>query len=377
MTKDLLPSAANQEIVEKSKDKLRLGEKLPAAYDDVLDLIKDQAPVEFLVQARFCAYCFWALDEGKTLVDNKRNELSELADLVRGVQETIQTLPNILGLFRDYSLSEEITDVFVPQKGSAIIGRRKLQAPNPYECLPSWAVRQQKPKTTESDPQRFKQLHDFYRHWTKRANVIERKSGGYPYHYYPKDECLPNAESEVDFFKAYIEKPHTFVQLTELFADLKKLKLHPNSSKLFEDHRLVLYWDNYLTKEIESKLRDIFQKYNVSFRGFSQDSPVVEINEEGEWEFDVSASGDQSRGEAGGGVRFGVPYDQKNFFKLYINQMLHYGRNPLDPYKISFLPVVVKGTRVQDEEKLRAELDKVRKRIPVFWYRGYLPSLNL
>jgi len=294
---------------------------LPREYQESLKKVKEIAPEGFYKQAVKCAQLFHNLDQG-IVSEEENNFANELANL-----------PSIASI-----------DVFDNFGGVGF-----------EEATPLW-LHNKREISTKNDND-FEKVANFYKNYVeKKALSIRREMNG-EYADYDAEICPPYDDSLINNFKAYIEKG---ADLKKLFDELETSKLHPHSSKLFDGDRLVLYWYSPL-QESEEKLKNIFGSSGVIFRGFGQDPVRLEVTESGNWKLKVVGSSDKARGEAGGGENFfRYKYDKRNFFELYLRQMFRWGRNPLDPYKNSFVPIIGDIDKVNDKDGFTSLVEKIK-----------------
>lgn len=308
----------------KENEKLEADGDLPVEYALPLEKIKRQAPNEFYEQAVKCAHIFYNLDQGKTGPEEDKFA-SELANL-----------PSVasIGLFNGF-------------------GGVGFEA-----ATPKWLHGRKK---EDIKSQGIPKIAGFYEKYVEeKSDNIHKETNGV-YADYDKNWCPPESESLSDNFKAYMETDCSRVELEGLFNELAYKKIHPHSSKLFEENRLVLYWQSELKEDLEKNLREVFDNHKIEFRGFGQDPLRIEIDETGNWEIKMVGSNDKSRGEAGGGGEFFKHlYNPQKFFELYLQQMFKWGRNPLDSYKNSFVPIIGDVNKVSDKEALSATISEIK-----------------
>lgn len=359
-----------------NNETIRIGDPLPEHYAKPLEEIRQNAPQGFNEQATKLAYYFHALDQNRSLVDEHGNSLQED---VNHLADEIADLPSIHMVYVFDSLAKSQQEHQQQEKGSSsshIKRRRAFDSIPPEEALPQWITSRETPDKLTPKTGGIPQAAKFYNEYAPKHGEGKDLTHG-RYFFYDKSMCPPPGEAPVDIFKGYIENDVPESQMTALFEDLAELKIHPSSSKLFEGDRIVLYWDTYLSDDLSSKLQQAFEKHHVQYRGFGQDSMQVNIEKDGKWKFNVRSSNDQSRGEAGGGAEFhDAEYTPQRFFELYLQQMMRHCRNPLDPYRMSFVPVNGESDNLQNQDKLKTKLEEIEKRgLDVAWYKGGVPFL--
>lgn len=336
-----------------NRETIHIGDPLPEHYARPLEEIRQIAPEGFNEQATELAYYFHALDQNRSLIDRNGNSLQE--DVNRLADE-IADLPSIHMVYVFDSLP--------------------LDSVAPEKALPAWVTSRETPDKLTPKTGGIPQAAKFYNEYAPKHGEGKDLTHG-RYYFYDKSMCAPSGEAPVDIFKCYIENDIPEAQMTALFEDLAESKIHPSSSKLFEGDRIVLYWNTYLSDKMSEKLKQAFEKHSVQYRGFGQDSLQVNIKENGTWKFNVRSSNDQSRGEAGGGADFSQnEYTPRKFFELYLQQMMLHCRNPLDPYRMSFVPVSGESSNLQNQDKLKGRLEEIEKRgLDVVWYKNGVPFL--
>jgi len=368
------PAPPNHE--DRSKpESLRLGDPLPEYYVAPLKEISNIAPEGFLGQSIRAAYYLHALDQGIELFDQNGNSLQ--AEVNRFADE-MADLPaiHLVYVFGQLARSQRKNAQEPDPTNSHVKSRRAFDSVPPEEALPHWVTsRIHWEQPPEQDGSNIPQASEFYLQYAPTHGERRDLTHG-TYYYYDRDISPPQGESPVDIFKCYLEQDIPQDQMTVLFAELASLKIHPHSSKLFEGDRIVLYWDSYLSEELSTQLKQTFEKHHIPYRGFGQDSIQVKVGEDGKWEFGARSSNDQSRGEAGGASDFHQhEYSPRKFFELYLQQMMRHCRNPLDPYRMSFVPVNGENTMpLVDQDKLSRQLAEIEKRgLDVVWYKDGVP----
>ena len=340
----LPPLKVNTLDAPEKNQEMHLGDPLPDHYQNPLTELKKVAPEKFIDQATRLAYYFHSLDTGTELFDQNgqslKNEVDNLADAVA-------QLPSV-----------DLVYVFDSLPKSA-----RSNIVSPEKSLPKWITQKRASIDSESTPGGIPEINKFYHEYALKLGKSEDLQNG-KYFFYDKEICPEKSNSPVDTFKCYLEKDAKTGDLENLFKQLGEQKIHPHSSKLVsEGDRLVLYWHTNLNDEIGNKLKTIFDKNNVSYRGFGQDSIVGEIEKDGHLNFSAKYSNDQSRGEVGGAADFAHnEYSPQRFFELYLQQMFKYHRNPLDPYRMSFVTIIDQGHTPSDPEALQKEIDEIKQK---------------
>lgn len=345
------PPPQKGESANNHSESIKFGDRLPAEYTKPLEVLKQVAPEGFQHQAELLAYIFYSLDTNRKLLDQDGNSLEALAEAVR---QEVANMPSIKFV---YFMSE----------------KTNFGLKTPEQALPQWVQRSQ---ISDTELPRPEQAVKFYDSWSKKHGEPEERTNGTYFSYDPKI-CPEPGDSQVDTFKCYLEEDSPESDLESAFGQLASSRLHPHQSKLFEGDRIVLYWQNFPSADITAEIKNIFSKNNVKIRGFGQDSIEVDIDRDHAWKFQTRSSNDQARGEAGGSSDFGkYDYSPEKFFSLYIQQMFRHCRNPLNQYRMSFVPVLQTRNAIADTKGLEAELEKIRQRgIDVKYFADRLPLL--
>lgn len=335
-----------------------LGDPLPEHYQNPLTELKKVAPDKFMKQATRLAYYFHSLDTGQKLFDENGQSLdAEVSNLA----DEVAKLPSF-----------DLVYVFDSLPKSA-----RSTTLSPGKSLPKWIISRRDSIDSESTPSTIPEINKFYNKYAPNHGKSEDLQHG-KYFFYDKEICPEKSNSPVDTFKCYLEKDARTEDLNNLFQELGEQKIHPHSSKLVDEgDRLVLYWHTNLNDEIANKLKNLFYKNNVSYRGFGQDSIIGEIEKNGHLNFSAKYSNDQSRGEAGGAADFAHnEYSPQRFFELYLQQMFKHHRNPLDPNRMSFVPILDQGNTPFDPNTLQKEIDDIKKRgLDVVQYQYAVPVI--
>jgi len=339
---------------EKETKTIHIGDPLPEHYQNPLEQLSQVAPGGFKEQATRLAYYFYALDNNLELMDKNGRSLRE------EVNSLAQEIADLPAIHLVYILNSS--------------GNR-LKGMPPEECLPQWVTKIHLENTGEPE-NGIPQASEFYNKYAPTHGEKEDDQQG-TYYLYDQGISPPRGESSVDTFKCYLEHDTSQSQLEATFKALAELKIHPHSSKLSEGDRIVLYWKTYLTDELSEQLAETFNINGVPYRGFGQDSSQVKIQENGSWEFNIRSSNDLSRGETGGAANFSNDkYTPQRFFELYLQQMMRHCRNPLNPYRMSFVPVIGESDTLKDQEQLKLQLAEIEKRgLDVAWYKKDVPTI--
>jgi len=330
------------ENIEKDQE-IKLGDPLPEHYQNPLNEIKNIAPEKFISEATTLAHYFHSLDTGTELFDQNGQSLQTKVD---NLADKIAKLPSF-----------DLVYVFDSLPKSA-----RSNTFSPEKSLPRWITSRREQSTPETSSSGNPEITKFYQEYApKHGRSKDLEHGNY--FFYDKELCPEKSDSPIDTFKCYLEKDVNAENLNTLFKELGEQKIHPHSSKLFvEGDRLVLYWHTSLNDEMNNQLVDLFNKNKVPFRGFGQDSIIGKIEKDGRLEFSARYSNDQSRGEAGGSADFAHnEYSPQRFFELYLQQMFKHHRNPLDPDRMSFVPIVDQGNTLSDPVTLQKEIDNIKK----------------
>lgn len=306
---------------------VRIGEPLPPMYDAVLAEIQPQVPVEFKDKAQQAAYYFHALDSNKPLYDSDGNSLSAKVDL--------------------------LTDQLI---GSAFIFLTYVHAKfskfNPEDALPKWVIerRNARPK---GEPYTLDEeaIERWYLDYVDQQKASLKISEDGQEHYRYETGSIPDTETAkgaiTNNFKVYVEGRGLtdLARLQKAMENLKEKQIHPNSSKLFEGDRLVLYWHTYPTEKLGKDIRNAFSQKGVSIRGLAQDPQRILVNKDGSYKIESKTSNDGSLGEGGHNpfIWEGKQYDPQTFFRQYIALTFYGCKDPTEPYKIGYVPVINEG----------------------------------
>ena len=245
---------SNPSVEEISGEKVfRLGSELPTQYSEPLSKIKSSTPEVFAEQAERAASIFYVLDENLRLVDSSGHPLdSEVTELARNVSQ----LPSVNQVNIFNKLGAEKEKDISQHAGEHEKFRSFFERKNPEDLLPHWVVsRTQDMETRQELPNTV----NFYNAWVKGRSTSSSERNGLYHHYYP--EVSPdNGELLVDNFKCYLEHDISEDRLQKAFSQLEQLRLHPHSSKLSEENRVVLYWNTSINDDLQTKLLKFLMK---------------------------------------------------------------------------------------------------------------------
>ncbi len=329
------------------QETVSLNDALPLEFQEVLDTIHPEAPIEWREQATKAAYFIWSLDEGKQLTDKNGQSLQQQREL-----------------FVDQLGSTTfVGSAYVHQKG---------KSPNPQKTLPYWlhTIKSIQHLTTEQEKT---QVADWYQRYASIHATIQREkdgAGGYQ-EYADYHEGVPQQQGDRKYLwnlpsKSYIDgaELRNFDAIENVLVQLRQTNLHPHTSKLFEDS-LVLYWRTPLSVEQKQSIRVHFNAHNIHMRGFAQDSYYVLVTPEKNV-MRIQGTNDSVLG-AGGFIDnpFALweekQYKPDIFLKQYL-QLTYWGyKNPAEPYSTSFVPIVIGN--VPDSEERRVRIVELQERI--------------
>lgn len=366
--------ALRRRKVERQRDGVIIfGEPLTQEYKEILNLMDADAPEGFQNQARLSAYIFSALDSEVNLVDEQG----------RSMQHEIEKLAHRLShapfvgraFFRHKEQLKQqkippISSQTVSTAGHSVIRRKVKKRLDPNIAFPFWISRlRSAPDFEVEGGGNLVEIPSFYKKWViGKAEPYESKNHQTYYRYSP-DMCPPKSESPASLFKAYLEYDCPVENLEAVFRALSSDQLHPHVTKMFDRNiRMVMYWTTHPSAGLTDRIIKVFQRHNVKIRGFAQDSRVIIIDDEGNWQVDSLVSNDEA-------MSSGKPidqitknkYDPSNFFRLYLEQCYQYGRNPLDPYMMSFVCV---SDRRDNQHVSIIEKEKFNKMIEIIESEG-------
>lgn len=337
--------------LESQKDTVRYGDLLPAEYNQVIeDLTAHSASKSFTEQAKQVVYYFYALDNNKSLEDSNGTKI----DLDKFAEE-IASLPLVKLLYVKSSRNDS-SPVPKPTNGM-VVSWRTISLGDPETSFPSWVKTHVKLGEVDRD---YSDLERFYTEWKNKKALTEYKGDHGTYAVYPDEIVPPKSDKADGLFKGYVEKNTSPEQLEKAFEELAQLKIHPHETKFFDRVRMVLYWSSEANDALLEKIKSIFEKHDVPFRGPGQDSVFLLRNEKGEIKTEVRVSNDQARGEGGNSLDFDQEqFDPIFFLKTYLQQCYRYWRNPINPYTLSFVPAFDKsGGDVSDLKVLQNRVSR-------------------
>ncbi len=309
------------------KKEITIGEPLPQEYEEVLNQIRDDAPDGFKKRAREAAYLFWALENNAKLFDEGGESLQELKD----------------NLAKKLRRSGFVGGVFIRAQFK-LFGEDKYDI---NEALPHWITNISFKKSGEPFNERDEQvIENFYQEYTQEFATPYKSSDRQTYHRYntgtvsEKKQTYPPVS-----FKMYIESRmlRNTTLIKKAMLQLTERGLHPDTTKLFEGNRLVLYWELPLHEDLAQGILEVFERYDIEYRGPAQDPKELKIEKNGVIVIDNRAgSNDASLGEAGRNPFTWEEkvYDPIAFFKKYLQLVFFGAKDPIDPYRINFIPLV-------------------------------------
>lgn len=221
--------------------------------------------------------------------------------------------------------------------------------------LPTWlrsAKDSVKPiKLTDEQKSR---IENFYEEYVQEFGEGYQTEDGQTYYRYPKITPRQEREDGLDKLgnsKYYIEgQDLAYVEkVREILLALQKNGVHPHTTKLFEQDRLVLYYTSVPALQEEEKVLALAREYGVKLRGPGQDPVIITVKEDGSYEAgNRGSSNDASLGE-GGWNKYdssyrAKPYSPYLFFRSWLQLTYNGSKNPAEPYKLSFVPALVADT---------------------------------
>lgn len=330
------------EVPDQDKE-IKIGDPLPVEYQGVLRNLKPDIPNEFKNRARLAAYYFYALENGRKIVDQEGKPLDK----------------EVERLAEQLTTSNYILTTYVAAK------TYKKGALDPKEALPKWIPNrvEQADETllVELSAEEKKKLEDFHASYAQKNGIFD---GTYAYYNKKNSPNREISESLVNNFKYYIEgvSAKNIGKIEEVLNELDLQKIHPHSSKVFESVRLVLYWHSQPEGLLTEKITSVFEKEGIKMRGPAQD-PVQVVVKEGRYEMQIRTSNDGSLGEGGHNpfVWQEDLYDQSKFFEQYLRLTFHGAKDPANPYLINFVPIVIEN--IEENKELIKEIEeKIRTR---------------
>lgn len=227
-------------------------------------------------------------------------------------------------------------------------------APDPQTALPQWLYGGKKSDSEHLD---VESIESKYQEWvqTKGFEISHGPSGTY-YEVGSEDSSVPKTRT----FKCYIEggnltKGLRTSSLQAVIDDLKKQQIEPNSMKLFEGERLVLYYHHDVG--LSDKIRETFRAHGLDFRGPAQDVWEVQITEDNTLRLKSVSSNDGTLGEGGHTPIKYKPreYRPADFLENYLQLCLWAGKAPDEPYKTSFVWFTDPENKAEGELELLAK----------------------
>ncbi|MFZ5845396.1 MAG: NYN domain-containing protein, partial [Patescibacteria group bacterium] len=303
-------------------ENLEIKNALRPEYERAVASLPEILPSSFRRQARLAAYIFQALETGEKLETVDRQDLTPLVE--RFAEDFIHT-----GFaWLQYTLASLY----------------RLDVSSAY---PAWvyarlqSISQSRVSLTD---QQLKDIGEFIKNYGQQhASSQESFPNGYYYFFYSRRGVGEAGRySLAHNNKLYIEGAELakLDQLPQFFDLLAQKGLHPHSLKLFDQDRLVMFWDT-LSAEQAQEINQIMTSLGLRGRGPAQDP--VEIMDDpdkpGEPKFEVFWSNDSALGE-GGQNRFIwdiVTYNPEFFFRQWLKLTFVAGKNPADPYSLSFI----------------------------------------
>ena len=233
------------------------------------------------------------------------------------------------------------------------------------EALPGWALERVRKKNLErsnfSSEEKNQFATDYQSYVTKHAiEEVSNANGKYAIY---RENTQPN--NLFNNLKCYFEDD-ALKDSQKIFSALEiigQYNAHPQSSKLFDKDRLVLYWPDGLTKEQENDIKRVFSEAGIKYRGFAQDPQVVEVQDAETYEVNHINSNDGSLGEGGHNpyIWKGEKYELSEFFKQYIKLVSWAAKDPIQPYRQGYVPITL--NKVNSEDVDREKLEKLKKYI--------------
>lgn len=347
------PITSPKDVV--TRETIGVQEPLPVEYQTALDRIRKDTPSEFKDQARKAAYYLWSLDSGRDLSDENGVSLqSEVDQFVKQIATT--------GF---------VNSTYVRATHKALW--KDDEAVEPGRVLPKWLAGKdiliETPLGKAKSLDRIKTFEDFYEKYTDSfGNKYEATHGEYTK--YDRNTPPKNmGELKINNFKFYIESESLgdTINLEKALNRLSEMGLHPHESKLFEDFRLVLYWHTGPNDKLVAEIRKTFVANGLTARGPGQDTIEIKIDKTGSHKSIVRFSNDASLGSHNIYAWKGISYNPQEFFSQYLRLCFQGGKNPTEPYKQSFVPIITEG-QVENEEsigKLRQKISE-EANLPIF-----------
>ncbi len=325
--------------------KFEVDRELPKNMQEILDRIPSQVPENFKKSAKLAAQYILDLDAGISTDDEGRERF----------KQQISHTGFIAGVYVHYAYRGVFTD-----------------APNPKDALPTW-IYNEKAKVVRRDEEKDDRIQAMYDRWSNKPTFKHHKdSFGYFSDYPNPDHSTPVTHN----FKTYIEgktleEGLTSGDIPEVLHKLGLENLNPNTMKLFENSRLVLYFGRDV--KLAPQIRKQFKDYGLDFRGPAQDVYEVRVNDDGEIELDNFTSNDGSLGEGGHTVvQYNLKkYDPAEFLDNYLQLCLYAGKDPSEPYKTSFVWFMDREGKAKGNEQMKVKAEKLAA-YPVLYARHRL-----
>ncbi len=301
----------------RTAETIHINDALPREYQIILDELPQTVPPEFKEQARQSAYYFWSLNEGKQLLDAQGNSMQDRVD----------------------RFADQLS------KAGFVWYAHNFNIPL-HDALPTWAYTRMEKRLAR--PQFTKDELDIiakaYEDYGKSHGTLTRYEGQDYYNYtegtLPKNS--PRATGGSDNFKIYVEEDNlkNFPSVVSALEALREQNIHPRQTKLFEGDSLVLYWGVLPNEQLCNTIEQTFRRFGLSTRGPGQDPHHITVKEDGTYQTKGRYSNDSSLGEIQWEEK---QYDAQKFFRRYLEMTFNGAKNPTDPYKISFIPVIARG----------------------------------
>lgn len=319
---------------------IKIGDELPPQYQEVINEVKRRSKsTTFAKQAELAVYYFYALDKGLKLIDTdgKPLDLEKYADLISSL--------HFISIMYVRQKRKSNTSPDIDQENqqtrtgghTVIRSRVSIDLGNPETSFPNWVQARREYEAPENGE--YTQLHEFYENWVTDHSIEQEKGRHGLYASYPENYSPDVSNYKDGFFKGYVEIETDKDLLEKAFNQLRSLHIHPQTSKIFDGSRIVLYWNSDLSDQLISQIKSVFEEFGVAFRGPGQDSVGLVLNEDGSLDEEVRTSNDGALGEGGHMQDFRqTDFSPTVFLKTYLEQCYRYWRNPLDPYQLSFIP---------------------------------------
>ncbi len=233
----------------------------------------------------------------------------------------------------------------------------------PQAILPFWLrldfLREQdlvRPQAENLDAEGRKLASNLYDQWIedRKTRSSHTLAGRY--------DRLPYTKSDTPSprqFKIYVEQVDIINatqngSLTQALDQLRIKRLAPNSMKLHDGDRLVIYFD--LDIDVSENVEEILHSAGVNYRGPGQDVDEVLIDDKSGLVIRTKESNDNALKEYSF-RRHGVSeYTPRDFLQKYLSLCFKVGKNPARPYLTSFVYLRDKGG------KFRSQQDEVLKK---------------